>query len=90
MMMLDLVLIVAGKMVQEYDEDIVDERFDDNESGGIGNCFNNCGPSPTLQEKFLTMKGQENMKFKTILAHHLTHVQQPKNFQPRRSIVING
>ncbi|KGN63712.1 uncharacterized protein LOC101205795 [Cucumis sativus] len=37
--------------LQEYDEDIADERFDDDESGGIGNCFNNCGSSPTLQEK---------------------------------------
>lgn len=33
--------------LQEYDEDIADERFHDNESGGIGNCFNNCGSSPT-------------------------------------------
>lgn len=37
--------------LQEYDEDIADERFDDNESGGIGDCFNNCGSSPTLQDR---------------------------------------
>ncbi|XP_022972613.1 uncharacterized protein LOC111471148 [Cucurbita maxima] len=37
--------------LQEYDEDITDERFDDNESGGIGNCFNNCGSSPALHDK---------------------------------------
>ncbi|KAG7023221.1 AT-rich interactive domain-containing protein 2, partial [Cucurbita argyrosperma subsp. argyrosperma] len=37
--------------LQEYDEDIADERFDDDESGGIGNCFNNCGSTPTLPNK---------------------------------------